>query len=392
MRRVPWAAAGCALLLAALVLPAAQPERKRSEAEVKAAELKELNARLERAQRQAKQDAEEVERQSRALRSIEVALSRATSDLNVLRGQRAQRAAARQQLVEERARRQAEKDATEADLASQLRAAYFMGRNEPLKLLLNQRSPAEFGRNLTYYGYLGRLRASQINLITENIAKIEELSARIDDEDAKLADLESRQRQRLDERAAAAKERGQLLITMKEQAGGSAGEARRLQAQKQQLAELVKRLEREAQAAPFDPDSPFAQRKNKLSWPVAGRIVTNYGARLGPDLISDYLDIDAARGTDVRVVHEGKVVYADYQKGGRGNMIIVNHGNGYLTGYGHLEELFKAEGAKVEAGEKIGTVGDTGGRPRPGLYFQMWHNGKPVDPRGWFRSTSPPGG
>jgi murein hydrolase activator len=152
--------------------------------------------------------------------------------------------------------------------------------------------------------------------------------------------------------------------------------------------ELIKELQRAAQAAPFDPDSPFAQRKGKLSWPVAGRITTTYGARLGPELFSDYLDIDAGRGADVRAVHEGRVLFADYHS--LGNMIIVEHGNGYLTVYGHLDQMFKSSGATVAVGERIATVGDTGGRPRPGLYFKLLHKERPLDSRGWFRSTAPP--
>jgi murein hydrolase activator len=392
MRRVPWTAAGVALLAAALALSAAQPERKRTADEIKAAaDLKELNARLERAQRQVQQDAADENRLSKALRDAERAVSRTNGDLKSLGAQRAQRAAARQQLVEERAHRQAEKDATESDLASQLRAAYFMGRSEPLKLLLNQRNPAEFGRNLTYYGYLGRLRATQIDVIARNIVKIDELTAKIDEEDGKLSDLIQQQKQRLDEREAAVKQRGLLLASIREQARDRAAELRRLQTQRRQQEALVKELERAAQAVPFDPDSPFGKRNGKLSWPVAGRIATNYGARLGPDLLADYIDIDAARGVDVRAVHEGRVLFSDYRSG-RGNMVIVDHGNGYLSVYGHVEDLFKATGATVAAGEKIGTVGDTGGRPRPGLFFQIWHNSKPVNPRGWFRTSSPPNG
>jgi septal ring factor EnvC (AmiA/AmiB activator) len=386
MKSVPWTV-GFALLLAALVLPAAQPERKRTAAQLEA-DLKELTTRLARVERQAQKDAEEADSLTRAVRKAELEVTRTNRDLSSLGSQRSQRAAARQKLVDERSRRQAEREATEADLASQLRAAYFMGRNEPLKLLLNQRSPAEFGRNLTYYGYLGRLRAAQIKLITTNIARIDELTRQIDEEDSKLADLETRQKQRLDEREAFARERDKALARKKEEARNSAAERNRLRAQRKQQEELIKELQRAAQAAPFDPDSPFAQRKAKLSWPVAGRITTTYGARLGPDFVSDYLDIDAGRGADVRAVHEGRVLFADYDS--LGNMIIVEHGNGYLTVYGHLDQMFKSAGATVAAGERIASVGDTGGRPRPGLYFKLLHKAKPLDPRGWFRSTSPP--
>src|SRR6185503_17900061 len=99
-----------------------------------------------------------------------------------------------------------------------------MERNEPLKLLLNQRNPAEFGRNLTYYGYLGRLRASQIDAIKANVARIDELTAQIEEEDSKLADLMQQQKQRLDEREQFAKQRGQILTSLREQARDHAAE------------------------------------------------------------------------------------------------------------------------------------------------------------------------
>jgi septal ring factor EnvC (AmiA/AmiB activator) len=389
MRRVPWTA-GIALLFAALVLSAAQPERKPTQAEIKAeADLRELNTRLARVDRQAQKLADEADALSRMLRQADLALTRANRDLSKLGSQRAQRAAARQQLVDERARRQAEREATEADLASQLRAAYFMGRREPLKLLLNQRNPAEFGRNLTYYGYLGRLRATQIKVITTNIARIDELTTQIDDEDGKLADLELQQKQLLEEGKAAAEDQAKALALKREQARDSNAERNRLRAQRRQQEDLIKELRRAAQAAPFDPDSPFGQRKGKLSWPVAGRVVTSYGAKLGPDLLADYIDIDAVRGVDVRAVHEGRVIFADYDRS-RGNIVILEHGD-YWSVYGNVDQLFKSKLATVAVGERIATVGDTGGRKRPGLYFQLLYRGKPVDPRGWFRTTSPPG-
>jgi septal ring factor EnvC (AmiA/AmiB activator) len=384
MRRLPWTAAGVALLLAALSLPAAQSVRKPSEAELKAAELKELNAQLERQKRQVSKDPVEEERRAKALRDAETLVTRANRDLSSLRSRRAERAAARAQLVEERSRRQAEKVATETDLANQLRAAYFMGRNEPLKLLLNQRSPAEFGRNLTYYGYLGRLRADQIRLISENLVKIDELTAKIDEEDTKLAANMEQQKQRIDEREAARKQRELALATFKREADSRADELRRMEAASRKLEDLIRELNRRAQAAvPYDPDSPFAKRKGKLSWPVSGRIAS------GGRAAGQGVDIDAPRGGDVRAVHEGKVEVADYMNG-MGNFILLNHGDGYFSVYGYLDELYKAEKARVEAGEKIGTVGDTGGRARPQLHFEIRSNGKSVDLKGWFRTNSPP--
>jgi septal ring factor EnvC (AmiA/AmiB activator) len=386
MKRVPWTAAGIGLLLVALVLPAATPEKKAAEAQ-----LRQLTERIERAARQVRNDGLEKDRLSRALRDAERSVSRAHGDLSALRAQRAERSKAREQLLAERARREAEKQQTEADLARQLRAAYFMGRSEPLKLLLNQRNPAEFGRNLTYYGYLGRLRATQINVIGENITKIDELTARIDEEDAALADLELKQKERVGELESARRQRDRALVSLRQEARSNEAALKRLRAERQQVEQLVKELSRAIEGSQYDPKSPFGQARRKLSWPVAGRIAVNYGATVAGGLRSEGIEIDADRGSDVRAVHEGVVVYSDYLPG-RGYLVVVDHGNNYLTLYGHNQELFKSRLDKVAAGEKIATTGDSGGRKRPGLYFEIRHNKKTVDPRGWFRSSTPPAG
>jgi murein hydrolase activator len=386
MKRVLLRSAGLALLLAAVVLPAAQPDRKQAEAN-----LRSITERLEKIQRQVQQDAADKDRLSRDLRDAERLVSRAHGDLSRLRSQRAERAASRQRLIDERARRQAQRQETQADLANQLRAAYFMGRNEPLKLLLNQRNPAQFGRNLTYYGYLGRLRASQINLITDNIAQIDALTARIDEEDNQLAALEGEQKERVGELESARRQRGRVLASLQKEAQNRTASLARLQKQQQQLERLLKDLSRVTESVPFDPNDPFSKLRGKLNWPVAGRVTTAFGETVVGSLRSNGIEIDADRGTSVRAVQEGRVVYSDWFQG-RGLLLILDHGNNYISIYGHNEQLLKAAGSRVAAGEAIATAGDSGGRKTPGLYFEIRRSGKPVDPRGWFRTSTPPPG
>jgi murein hydrolase activator len=171
--------------LAALALPAAQPDRARTEAN-----LRSLKERIERIQRQVQEDAAEKDRITRDLRAAEQSVARAQGELGKVRSQRSETSAERARLQQERSQRVAERDRTQDDLASQLRSAYMMGRSEPLKMLLNQRSPAQFQRNLTYYGYFGRDRASKINLITQNITEIDELASKIEEQDDQLEQLD----------------------------------------------------------------------------------------------------------------------------------------------------------------------------------------------------------
>lgn len=382
MKTVPWIAAGAAMLLAALVLPAAQPDRKATESQ-----LRKLNDRIASEQQQQKKAAAEKERLNRALEDAERVVSKVSGDLSVLRNKRASLLATRQQLVQERKSRQDEHDAARADLGAQLRSAYLMGRNEPLKLLLNQRNPAEFGRNLTYYSYLGRLRASQMQIISTNIGKIDALTVRIDEEDGKLRGVESDLKAHVGQLESAQRKRGVVLANLEKETRGRAATLRDLQAERQQMEKLLKELSRRPQVVPYDPNSPFAKLQNKLPWPVNGSIAAGFGSGTRPDGI----EIDADRGAEVRAIHDGKVVFADYFNN-LGNLVIVDHGNGYLSIYSHNEQIFRSEGARVTGGEKIATVGDTGGRKRPGLYFELRKDGKPVDPRRWFRSNAPPQG
>jgi murein hydrolase activator len=166
---------------------------------------------------------------------------------------------------------------------------------------------------------------------------------------------------------------------------------KRLQQQQQQLERLLAELRRATEATPFDPNDPFARLRGRLSWPVAGRIETGYGDNVAGGLRSNGIAIAADRGAPVRAVHEGRVIFADWLSG-RGLLIILDHGNGYLSLYGHAEQLFKQAGATVQAGETIAAAGDSGGRARPGLYFEIRRAGKPVNPSGWFKSPSPPQG
>lgn len=376
--------AGLVLLGVALGLPAAQSERGRTEAELRA-----LTERIERVQRQVQQDAVEKNRLNRDLREAERSVARVRGSLSELRARRAERTAAREQLVADRAGREAEKRRAEDDLAAQLRAAYFMGRNEPLKLLLNQQSPATFQRNLAWYSYFGRSRAQQIAKIKDNIAKIDELTAQIDAEDAELARLEDEQRRRVGELESARQQRGRVLASLEAESRNRTAQLTRLRNEQQQLERLLRDLSRVTEAAPYDPNAPFGRTQGRLAWPVAGRIGVNFGQTLAGGLKSNGIEIDADRGAQVRAVHEGRVVYADWLPG-RGLLIILEHGNGYLSLYGHADQLFKQVRSTVRAGEVIATAGDSGGRKSPGLYFEIRRDGKPVDPRGWFRTAAPP--
>lgn len=378
-----WIGLACALPAMAA---APAPDRKRTESELKA-----LASQIEQVRQQVQRDAAERERLARELRETELTAASARSQLQKLQGERAQRATARAALEAERSEREAHLARTRNALAAQLRAAYQLGRHDTLQLLLNQRDPARVTRQFTYYGYVGRFRADQIEGIRSDIRKIEKFDTSIAAEDDKLGQLEQSQKARLGDLEQARSQRGKVLVSLEQASQGRTQMLARLQQQQQALETVLRELKRAAERAPVAAagGGPFARLRGKLDWPAAGKLVARFGELRAGSVRWNGVLLGAERGTPVRAVAAGRVAFADWLPG-LGQLVIVDHGAGWLSLYGHNEELLKATGATVSAGDTVATVGDSGGRARPELYFEIRNGGKPVDPRPWFARPAPP--
>jgi septal ring factor EnvC (AmiA/AmiB activator) len=139
---------------------------------------------------------------------------------------------------------------------------------------------------------------------------------------------------------------------------------------------------------PTDSKDAFAKLRGKLSWPVTGKLLASFGQTRAGGVKWDGVLVSGPQGATVRAVYHGRVVYADWLSG-LGLLTIIDHGDGYLSLYGHSERLYKEVGERVTAGDTIATVGDSGGRSTPALYFEIRKAGRPIDPRPWFKSPSP---
>jgi septal ring factor EnvC (AmiA/AmiB activator) len=272
-----------------------------------------------------------------------------------------------------------------AALGSQLRAAYALGREEPLKLLLNQREPARAGRMFAYYGYFGRARGEQIERIVAHVARLVELEHSLTTADEKLAALENTQREQLAQLQTARSERGVVLQSFRSEARSRAASLDRLKQQQSLLEKLLRELRRAAQRFPVEGRGPFATLKGQLAWPVEGRTLARFGERRAGALRWEGMLLAAERGAPVRAIYHGRVLYADWLAG-LGLLVIVDHGDGYLSLYGHNDQLYRKVGERVTAGDILAAAGDSGGRERPQLYFEIRRSGRPLDPQPWFRS------
>jgi len=351
-------------------------------------QLQAVKAEIERVTREVSAEQVERDRLTRDLRGAELAVAHARDALAEVRHERAEDAARRTALATEKRTRERQLEENRAALAGQMRAAYLIGRQEPFKLLLNQKDPALAGRMFAYYSYFGRARAGQIRLIEDDVRRLAELDAELEAEDAKLAELEKEQRAQLGDLEQARERRNRVLVSLEAQSRSRAQNLERLRAQQSGLEKLVRELRAAMERFPVEGNDAFTRLRGKLAWPVSGHLVARFGDTRAGGVRWDGVLVATERGAPVKAVCQGRVIYADWLPG-LGLLAIVDHGDGYLSLYGHNERLYKAAGEPVAAGDTIAAAGDSGGSPRPELYFEIRKGGKPVDPRPWFRAPDP---
>jgi len=367
-------------------VPPAQPETDARKAE---AELQAVKTEIERVTHQVAEEQVERDKMSRELRGAEVSVAKAREGLDGVRRGRADYASKRSALAAQKRSRESDLAQNRGALAGQLRAAYLIGREEPLKLLLNQQDPARAGRMFIYYSYFGRARAEQIRDIENDVTAIAALDEQLQAEDAKLAELEKQQRADLAELERARTERSRVLASLTAESNSHAQSLERLKNQQGGLEKLLRELRRAIEKFPIDNNDAFAHLRGKLAWPVSGKLVARFGETRAGGVKWDGVLVATERGAPVRAVYGGRVIYADWLPG-LGLLTIVDHGEGYMSLYGHNERLYKAAGERVSAGDTIGSAGDSGGSNRPELYFEIRKGGKAVDPRPWFQAAAPP--
>ncbi|MCB1923481.1 MAG: peptidoglycan DD-metalloendopeptidase family protein [Gammaproteobacteria bacterium] len=271
-------------------------------------------------------------------------------------------------------------------LVRQVRAAYVMGRQERLKILLNQQDPATVSRVMAYYDYLGRARAEKMRAIREHLQRLVDTEREIRAEETKLANL---RREHADELAAleqSQQQRREIVARLTRELNDQGRRLDRMQSDERDLETLITGIEQALNDIPVsNPEQQaFSNQRGRLPWPARGSLVNRFGAaRLG-SLVWDGVMIAAPEGEEVRAVHHGRVAFADWLRG-FGLLLIVDHGDGYMTLYGHNQSLFKEAGDWVEVNEPVALVGSSGGRDRAGVYFGIRHDGRAVDPAKWCK-------
>jgi murein hydrolase activator len=355
-------------------------------AEQREAQLEQLRARIDRLQRDLNQtvgrrdslrdelqtEERRIHELMRSLRETELSLSQQTRTLSELkRREQRERAALHDQLLL---------------LEAQVRAAYLVGRQPYLKMVLNQENPAAAARVVTYYRYFNDARVARINETQTMLARLDTLENEIRERARDLSALRATQERERQALEASRQRRVEMLATLNQQVTTQTQAMARLRADEERLTRLLRELKTilPESSVPFPgPKERFASLKGKLPLPSPGQVTARFGQAKGVgDMTWRGIFLSGKEGQNVYAVSRGRVAFADWLRG-FGLLLILDHGDGYMTLYGHNEALHRRAGDWVEAGQSIAAVGSTGDAPGTGVYFEIRHNGIPHDPLQW---------
>jgi septal ring factor EnvC (AmiA/AmiB activator) len=403
------------LLIWPLYASANQADRKQSELDSLKQRLQTLQKEFRNTQANRREAADELRQSERAisgavrqLRRLDDERQRAQTDLQALR-QQTDTTEARISLQQ-------------AHLAQALKAAHQRGQGDALKLILNGADPNQTARDLRYLTHLSRAQHKMIEALRADLAQLAALQQQTEQKSAELTQLQMDREAEQKKLLADKRAREQVLQKLSEQIKKQQREISNLKRDERSLTQLVERLNRlmaqqaareaararaaqknqkseKSAASPprrglgvntetpvaFRSDKPFSGLKGSLRLPVAGELMNRFGAqREGGGVSWKGLFIRAAEGTVVKAIAAGQVVFSEWLRG-FGNLIIVDHGEGYMSLYSNNESLYKQVGERVQPGDPIATVGNSGGQPDTGLYFEMRHQSRPVNPLLWVK-------
>jgi septal ring factor EnvC (AmiA/AmiB activator) len=370
-------------LLVALCIAIAVPQAwtaSSPDPAAKEAELKQVRGKIESIRKSIQAEAERRDSLAAQVRKAELQVQSAREQLADVRQRRKAAEDRLQELQTDKEKTQKQIDDEREALAGELRVAYVNGQQEQTKLLLNQQDPSQLGRMMVWYAYMGRARAERLTAISEHLAHLELLSEKITTEAAQLKQLEDEQTRQVGSLASARDKRRTTLAEVQSRIRNRNDELAKTQRDAQALEKLVEQLRRAIQEFPDLGDAPFAKVRGKLPWPAKGNLLARFGQlRSGGPLKWQGIVIGADRGAQVRAPFPGRVVYADWLPG-LGLLLVLDHGGGFMTLYGHNEQLYRRVGDRVSPGDPIGVVGDAPGFGRAGLYLEIRKGRQPLDP------------
>ncbi len=330
----------------------------------------------------AEEDRSKLEQQ---LATTERNISKLTRERRELRKQAAEQKSRLQSLKKQENELTNTLNVQRQSLMKQIRAAWMEGEAPALKVLLNETEPGNLARTMTYYEYLSQDTVERLEAFQKSLRELKAARAKVQATRVELANTEAGLEQRQNRLAESRKERSKTLAALKSDIKDRRSEKQTLEADQERLEKLLEEVQQAIASIPSPNESrPFKSQRSKLGWPVQGKVVSQYGALYADGkLRRNGMIINTQEEAEITAVHHGRVVFANWLRG-FGLMTIIDHGDGYMTLYGHSSSLFASPGDWVTPGQTIALAGRTGGTQDPALYFEVRKNGKPVNPRTWL--------
>ncbi|OCW96925.1 murein hydrolase activator EnvC [Alishewanella sp. HH-ZS] len=374
-KRSPYLFAGCfwlsLLSTAASAQQTPQPER----------ELQQLQQQIKQTEQQVRQQRRQLQQAEQRLQAADKALAEAARKLRDTQGrqQRLERESAnlnrqQQQLQQQLAEQQ-------QLLAEQLKSAYSLGQHDYSRLLLNQQDTGKLERVLTYYQYFNQARLRQLAQINHTVSELDQVKQQLANQQqqlqTELSALQQQQQQLSEARGSQQASVNELQALLKQQ-GNQLSYLRQNETTLQNTINELRRLAERNRDL-----SGLTAGRGKYPWPLRGRVLQRFGQNRQGGLASRGILIQGVSGANVQSIADGRVIYADWLKG-YGWVIVVDHGKGFMSLYGHNQSLLKQPGDNVRAGDAIAQVGASGGQADPGLYFEIREKGEAVNPLNWL--------
>ena len=356
------------------------------------ARLADLKNRLDSLTAEQNQELRARDALQATLREAELRISRLSREQRQLSAKAREAEQRLQRLQEEQAELAVDKKAQLEWLGKTVRASYQVGRQERLKLLLNQEQPTQIARLMRYQEYYQQARSERLQALESELIALREVQQKITAARQTLLDKRTAILAHATKLQSAQDARQQALVTLNQSLSERGSNIRQLEADRSRLETLLQEMQRSLNDIPADlGGKPFGSLAGKLAWPLSGRITTSYNSRREGALRWQGVILQAPSGTPVRAVHSGRVVFADWLRG-YGLLTIVDHGEGYLTLYGQNQSLLRDVGEWVSTGDTLALAGNSGGSNASGLYFEVRHKGKASNPTRWCsrRVTLPP--
>jgi septal ring factor EnvC (AmiA/AmiB activator) len=375
------------LLLALLLLPTGLLYAETNSADVEAGKLRELRERISSFKRDLDSVRGKRDTQQEALARTDKAIGAISAELRQLDRQQQQAEKKRITLEAERSAAHKQLNGMRRILERELRAAWLGGRQQRLRLLLNQDEPAVVGRMMTYQAYFTRARTQRMEQFQATLERLRLAERALLEQQAAIEALRVKQQQQSSLLSREQDTQRSILAGLQERLKAGTTELARLEQDEQRVHQLLQSLQQAMRDIPQAETSqkPLHRLKGQLRWPLAGRISTPYGARQAAGKMkSRGVHISTPSGTDVHAVAKGRIAFADWLRG-FGLLIIIDHGAGYMSLYGENSSLYKAVGEWVSQGEVIAAAGNSGGQLRTGVYFELRKDGQPINPSAWFK-------